>query len=96
MPVTVSKTTYDKAECLKTSIRTRLIDREAKMRRRQYNRVYQIYPRATCNNVPVKFKHRRWYKFLNVDIENCFGSINHQSILKYFPITQKYKFLICA
>lgn len=77
---------------MKSRLRT-LKRKNVRRHRRSYSIQYYIYKkRYTSSN--TRFNFRENYKFISVDIINCFEKISHKSILDKIPLSVKYLFLI--
>ena len=63
------------------------------MNQRRFNYIYWIYNNRNKSVRPTTNLYKR---VIDVDIKECFDNLSHRSILKYFPITKKYKFLLKA
>jgi len=67
----------------------------AKKRRRVYEKQYYIALDTKIQS-RNKLNDFEFYKYINVDIKSCFDEIDHDFILRTYPIVDKYKFLIKA
>ena len=73
--------------------RTILLSKSFPINKRKYNYIYWEYTEKKGNFKP---KVNSYKKIINVDIEKCFDNLSHKSILKFYPITKKYKYLVKA
>ena len=73
--------------------RTSLITKRWPINQRQFRYIYWIYRQKVTPFRPTVNLYRR---IINVDIKKCFDNLSHKSVLKYYPITKKYKFLLRA
>lgn len=91
----VSYKSYEKHQGLKHIVRSHLISKGTKKRRRKYSYTYWIINKEV-KNTKLRDTFYAYPRFINVDIEKCFDKIFHSFILKYTPIANKYRFLLKA
>lgn len=93
----VSKLIYDSTYTnnftKKIKQRTTIYSKQWPLNQRRFNYIYWIY---TNRNKPTRPTLNLYKRIINVGIKKCFDNLSHNSILKYFPITKKYKFLLKA
>jgi retron-type reverse transcriptase len=93
--VPVSRTFYESAKenkhTKKIRQRTCLYTKRWPINQRRFRYIYWIYRQKVALFKPTVTLYRR---IINVDIKKCFDNLSHKSILKYYPVTKKYKFLL--
>ena len=91
----VSKAVYESTEedkyIKKIRQRTFLCTKRWPINQRRFRYIYWVYRQRVRPFKPKVILHRR---IINVDIKKCFDKLSHKSVLKYYPITKKYKFLL--
>ena len=91
----VSKTVYESAKedkyTKKIRQRTSLYTKRWPIKQRRFRYIYWVYRQRVRPLEPKVILYRR---IINVDIKKCFDKLSHKSVLKYYPITKKYKFLL--
>lgn len=67
---------------------------KAKKIRRAYEKQYYI----ASGQDRIKFVNNKhsFFKYINIDVHACFDEIDHEYILKSFPISKNYRFLLKA
>lgn len=93
----ISKSIYDSTSIYqfikKIKQRTNLYTKSYPQNQRCFNSIYWMYYNK---NKPVRPTANLYKRVINVGIKKCFDNLSHNSILRYFPITKKYKFLLKA
>ena len=91
----VSKTVYESTKedkyTRKIKQRTSLYTKRWPINQRRFRYKYWVYRQEATLFRPKVNLYRR---IINVDIKKCFDKLSHKSVLKYYPITKKYKFLL--
>lgn len=91
----VSKTVYESTKenryTKKIRQRTSLYTKKWPINYRRFRYIYWVYQQKVTPSKPKVILYRR---IINVDIKKCFDKLSHKSVLKYYPITKKYKFLL--
>lgn len=91
----VSKAVYESTKedtyTKKIRQRTSLITKRWPVNQRGFRYRYWVYRQKVRSFRPTVSLYRR---IINVDIKKCFDNLSHKSVLKYYPITKKYKFLL--
>lgn len=85
----LKETNYTK----KVKQRTSLYTKRWPINQRRFRFKYWIFRRGTSL---FKYKVHLYRRIINVDIKKCFDELSHKAVLKYYPITKKYKFLLKA
>ena len=91
----VSRTVYESIKenkhTKKIRQRTSLYTKRWPIHQRRFRYIYWVYRQKVTTFRPTL----NLYKcIINGDIKKCFDKLSHKSVLKYYPITKKYKFLL--
>lgn len=91
----VSRTVYEftKEDKHSKKIRQRssLYTKRWPINQRRFRYTYGVYRQKVTPLRPTVNLYRR---IINVGIKECFDKLSYKSILRYYPITKKYKFLL--
>jgi retron-type reverse transcriptase len=91
----VSRTVYESTKedkyTRKIKQRTSLCTKRWPINQRRFRYIYWVYRQEATLSRPTVNLYRR---IINVNIKKCFDKMSHKSVLKYYPITKKYKFLL--
>ena len=91
----ISKTVYESTKedkyTKKIRQRTSLYTKRWPINQRRFRYIYWVYRQKVRSLQPKVNLYRR---IINVDIKKCFDNLSHKSVLKYYPITKKYKFIL--
>nr|WAK85033.1 hypothetical proteine [Amicula sp. isolate GU52X-4 cfCalB7] len=90
---TVHEFTKEDKHTMKIRQRTSLYTKRWPINQRRFRYIYWVYRQKVTPFRPTVNLYRR---IINVDIKKCFDKLSHKSVLKYYPITKKYKFLLKA
>lgn len=75
--------------------RGRLLNPSDSKRRRKYDYNYWIAGNQESTS-EQPFTLHSYNRIINVDIAKCFDNINHSSIIRFYPLGEKYRFLLKA
>lgn len=93
IPKSVYDSTIEDKFIRKIKQRASLYTKRWPINQRRFRYIYWLY---RCRNKPFRPTVNLYRRVINVDIKQCFDKLSHKSILKYYPITKKYKFLLRA
>ena len=88
---TVYESTKEDRHTKKTRQRSSLYTKRWPINQRRFSYIYWVYRQKVTTFRPTVNLYKR---IINVDIKKCFDKLSHKSVLKYYPITKKYKFLL--
>jgi retron-type reverse transcriptase len=91
----VSRTVYESTKedkyTKKIKQRSSLYTKRWPINQRRFRYMYLVYRQKVTPFRPTVDLYKR---IIDVDIKKCFDNLSHKSVLKYYPITKKYKFLL--